>query len=742
MYLSTYWARLYSLLCRLGLSLKFPGCAQSYNRRNRLFTNDASGVSKLAAPITSWLLLASQPSANAAAQFVYASNEVPFTLAMSSETEALASQGTIDRASSRGSVPMGGDLVAASSEAPSQQFGEYFDELFDLDGKSITFIPDGVGNYHYSVDSIASLPTDITLGTVLTYVSNSDDDFEQVTWSGDAVPYFGIHYTSFWVNSNGTLNFVGGSRDNGRTLDVHLSRAQIALLWVDLYPGVAGMIRFYEAADRVVVSFDGVTEYNASNSNTFQAELFFDGRIRLSYVGIQLTDTVVGLSPGRLVYDSTTYVEEDFMIRIPRTLHVSTNGLPIPPFVDWVTAATNIQDAIDEALPGDTVLVADGVYSNGVVVHDALTNNRIALTKPITVRSLNGPSETFVVGQGPNGDSAVRCAYVGINAVLNGFTLINGHTQTNSSEAAYGGGAWCEASAILTNCIISGNSANLGGGGTYGGVLNNCILVGNSADSRGGGAYDGTLNNCTLTGNSAQNGGGIYDGTLNNCTLTGNSASKEGGGASGGTLNNCIVYYNNAESNANYSSSTIEYSCTTPLPVGTGNIADEPLLVGLRHLSATSPCIGAGMNTYATGTDIDSEIWLDPPSIGCDEFVSTTATGSLFVSIQADRTDVVSGFTMNFVGDIQGRPTESVWNFGDGSAVVSNLPYVSHAWDSPGTYQLELRAFNITHPEGSCRDCVGRGSGTACTLCDRRSHECAFSVYFMGDSCLHHPRCD
>ncbi len=137
---------------------------------------------------------------------------------------------------------------------------------------------------------------------------------------------------------------------------------------------------------------------------------------------------------------------------------------------------------------------------------------------------------TIIAGQAApgsisDGDGAIRCVYVGTNAVLSGFTLTNGHTRIAGDyfNEQSGGGAWCEVSGVVTNCTLTGNSAYGSGGSAYSGILNNCTLKGNSAAS-GGGAYSAILNNCMLMGNSARTGGAVRYGTLNNCTLTGNSA--------------------------------------------------------------------------------------------------------------------------------------------------------------------------------------------------------------------------
>jgi hypothetical protein len=341
------------------------------------------------------------------------------------------------------------------------------------------------------------------------------------------------------------------------------------------------------------------------------------------------------------------------------TYYVNMNCTnPVPPYIGWTTAATNIQDAIDASMDGDAIWVTNGVYAFGG--RDAYGSNRVAVTKAVTVQSVNGFASTAILGM-TNGAN-VRCAFLTNGAALIGFTLTNGSSAGSYSA---GGALSSSSSTIISNCLITGNISSDGGGGADG-TFYNCIITGNYGNSgggvfastmyncvvssnsagNGGGCYSGTAYNCRFIGNTAGNGGGGYNSGFRNCLLTGNAATGSfgGGGAYqsslvnctvvgnrctsfsggivGGALNcgsciSCIIYNNTSLSHAtapNYSGGGFLYNCcTTPVPVnGPGNFSFDPTLAnpagGDFHLQSNSPCINAGNNSYgfpASSLDLD-----------------------------------------------------------------------------------------------------------------------------------------
>ena len=276
-------------------------------------------------------------------------------------------------------------------------------------------------------------------------------------------------------------------------------------------------------------------------------------------------------------------------------------------------------------LTGCTLTENEAGYSGGGTAGSVLTD--CVLTENTATWSGGGAVESELTGCTLTGNIASDFYGNGGGAA---WSMLTDCTLTNNEAPWDGGGAY---DSTLNNCTLTGNEAWQNGGGAYGGeltgctltdntvgysgggsydsTLNNCLLMENKADYYGGGASYGDLHNCLLAGNFASEGGGAYNAMLYNCTITGNDAYTCGGGAIDSEIGNCIVWGNTAGDEApNYSGCTIDYSCTSPLPDGDGNIGGDPLFVdaanGNYRLRPGSPCINAGSSDLVDGTtDLD-----------------------------------------------------------------------------------------------------------------------------------------
>ena len=345
------------------------------------------------------------------------------------------------------------------------------------------------------------------------------------------------------------------------------------------------------------------------------------------------------------------------------------------------------------------MLVTNGIYTAGGKVMNGDLTNRVAVDKAITVVSVNGYATTVIQGAwdpvSTNGPGAVRCAYLVDGAILIGFTLQNGATRASDylgGPLASGGGVWCNSTnGVVSNCVVTNNCAIYGGGISFG-TLNNSFVSGNVADY-GGGAYSASVNNCTVVDNyvttTFNRGGGTYGGITRNSIV----------------LNNFGLFFGFAQNVDNHGGNLgmAQYfsSCTTPTTSlsGTGNTNFYPQFLDSFHIASASPAVGAGSPAFSNGTDLDGELWNNPPSMGCDEVVAENLVGPLSVNVLAYQTNLLVNRYGTFYGNFNGRASRVEWLFGDGAA-TTNSGAGFHQWTNSGDYTVIFTAYNNDNPAG------------------------------------------
>ncbi len=200
----------------------------------------------------------------------------------------------------RGTNACGDAAYSATFSFMTYIFADYFTEQFagdfDLAYTSVTFTPDNTGDYYEICGEPASeLPTEPVGGLT---IHLPEDGFGELELSGErTIPFYGIEHNSYFVCSNGYVTFGQGDADASESMTDHFDLPRISGLFDNLTPG-DGTVRCHQLSDRAVVTFEDVPEQGSGNSNTFQIEMYYDGLIRLTWLGIDANDAVVGLSQG------------------------------------------------------------------------------------------------------------------------------------------------------------------------------------------------------------------------------------------------------------------------------------------------------------------------------------------------------------------------------------------------------------------------------------------------------------
>ena len=292
---------------------------------------------------------------------------------------------------------------------------------------------------------------------------------------------------------------------------------------------------------------------------------------------------------------------------------------------------TTIQEAIDAALTGDTVLVADGVYKG-------FGNRNLDFRgKAIVVRSERGPAHTIIDCEGETRGFFFH-NWEKRTSVVSGFTIIHGYGKCQGGGGIYcygssptmkdcrikkctaelkGGGIYCSASSspVFVGCTIRNNSSEKGGGmyvSMSSPSLTRCVISKNWATGVGGGIYcfmsPTVIDRCTISGNRARiSGGGIYwnasNSTVFGSTISANRANSNGGGihclSASPDLTNCVITDNRAGLGAGIYSAALSIPELTHCTFNGNKATDQG---GAVYSNQSSPAI-----------IINSILWGDSP---------------------------------------------------------------------------------------------------------------------------------
>ncbi|RLA93207.1 MAG: hypothetical protein DRG69_07510, partial [Deltaproteobacteria bacterium] len=317
-----------------------------------------------------------------------------------------------------------------------------------------------------------------------------------------------------------------------------------------------GCINFWNSTSKITYTYNG---------NLYSNYL---GNYWDDYTGSDVNGDGIGDVPYSIDSNKDYYpLMERFEIYLPKTIYVDNDFTDDPANHRWNT----IQEGINDANDGDTIIVRDGIYVENVNVN-----------KSLTIRSENG-SENCIVDAGGSGNAITLSA--------DEITL-EGLTATNSG--------WGDAGIEVTsnNNTITGNNAS---NNNYNGIIlrsssKNTISSNTASNNYHYGIHLWYLcnNNLITSNNISNNNAGIYLYKSSNNTITGNTFVNDGFFVSSS-------YQNTVEDNIVNGKPLVYLEDTSDIEV---TDAGQVILVNCNNISVENLDLSdtyAGVELWATG---------------------------------------------------------------------------------------------------------------------------------------------
>ena len=300
----------------------------------------------------------------------------------------------------------------------------------------------------------------------------------------------------------------------------------------------------------------------------------------------------------------------------------------------------------------------------------------LAGTLSVTGRTtILGPAGGVVLDGG--GQHGIMTVASGVPVFLSGLTLQNGNSGGS------GGGINNAGALTVTDCALLNNVAYRTGGAINNG--NNATLI---------------LTNCTLSGNSAGrgSGGAVFNGQSSTATLTDDILWNDSA-------------FNGSEISETYGGASATFCDIQGGYAGTGNFSADPLFVrapdtngstdlGDLHLRPDSPCIGAGTTNAPayTSFDLDGASRPNPPTVGAYEGYEVLVTRTMLAS---SLNPSLSGQLITFTAAVSDltlgdpTPTGTIQFTANGTALGAPVSLNSNGMAQISTTMLPTGSINI-----------------------------------------------
>ncbi len=132
----------------------------------------------------------------------------------------------------------------------------------------------------------------------LTTVSLGDDAGTLINLTA-AFPFCGSSYSSLYMQSNGRLTFGSNDTAHIETAAEFANDISIAPLWDDMNPTSGSpTLGYVRHSNATAFYWRSLREYGSSNTNTFAAVLFDDGRVLMDWGAVAARDGLAGWSCG------------------------------------------------------------------------------------------------------------------------------------------------------------------------------------------------------------------------------------------------------------------------------------------------------------------------------------------------------------------------------------------------------------------------------------------------------------